>query len=155
MDKYCRKCGTKLDKEMTLCPKCKEPLKKVRYKTLYIIVTIIFALAYCVIKLLCFGWLSIIFFRPLLMYLGFYITSSLIFAFSAKNKTSTLLYWIACFLMLLFCSTWTDYGDIGGAYSLFSFIPVSTCESLCLISFVGSLIVMIILIILSIKNNKK
>ena len=127
---------------------------KTKNKALYLTLTVVFSILFCVCKLHNLGWLSIIAFFPIILYLIFYIIYGSIFA-NLKNKTKNdyLFFWLISFFFLLSGLLFVDSGDSGPPSQIIKFIPSNVSLIISLFSALVATILMIVSLI--IKKQQK
>ena len=123
-------------------------------KALYLTLTIIFGVLFCIFKIFNLGWLSIIAFFPIILYLIFYIIYGSIFA-NLKNKTKNdyLFFWLISFFFLLSGLLFADFGDYGPPSQIIKFIPYNISLNMSLFSALTTITLMIVSII--VKKRQK
>lgn len=128
---------------------------KAKHKALYISLTIIFSILFCILKLFSFGWGTLIFIPVLAFYLACYIGCGSSFANSNfKTKDGYLLFWLASLSFIATALTFSDAADGPKVFTILNFIPVSTLQVLCIISTIINIFLEIMLI-KSIKDSNK
>ena len=121
---------------------------KTKNKALYLTLVVVFSILFCVCKILNFGWLSIMAFFPIILYLIFYIIYGNIFA-NLKNKTKNdyLFFWLISFFFLLSGLLFADFGDYGPPSQIIKFIPYNISLNMSLFSALTTITLMIVSII--------
>ena len=127
---------------------------KTKNKALYLTLTITFGVLFCVFKIFNLGWLSIIAFFPIILYLIFYIIYGSKFA-NLKNKTKNdyLFFWLISFFFLLSGLLFADFGDYGPPSQIIKFIPYNISLNMSLFSALTTITLMIVSII--VKKRQK
>ena len=123
---------------------------------LLIFLTILSSLAFCIMKLFNFGWLSIIFFIPIFYYLVLFNISNILNAeITTKKKCDYLRYWLLNFFFLLSGLTFCDLNDAGITSQILQFISADFSKYVCQFSVVITVLLCIISIVIYTKKKKQ
>ena len=121
---------------------------------LFTFLTIIFGLAFCIMKLFNLGWLSIIFFPLIIGYLILFNISNILNAtIIVKNKDDYLRFWLLNFFFLLSGLTFCDFGDEGPTSKILRFISDDISMCICQFSIVITVLLCIVSIFVHLKHN--
>ena len=128
--------------------KSKKKKNKKEEKVVYIIIAVVFGILFCIFKLFSFGWLSLMNFFPLVLYLIFYIIYGVKFAIlKNKIKNDFWFFWLISFFFLLSGLLFVDFGDYGPPSQIVKFILYNVSQGISTLSIVTTITLMIISII--------